>query len=56
MDQIAKALMLAAASVKIVDLFPNENPGKGGRDIEDWLTDGGSPDDLRALIEAAPTM
>jgi len=54
MKQIAAAIAPGAASVKMVDYFPDENPDRGGRDIEDWLVEGGSADDLLQLIADAP--
>jgi len=54
MRTIAAAIAPVAASVKVVDLYPAENPAKGGRDIEDWLAEGGNADDLMQLIAATP--
>ncbi len=54
MEQIAAAIAPVAASVKMVDYFPDEDPDRGGRDIEDWLAEGGSADDLMQLIADAP--
>jgi len=54
MEQIAAAIAPVATSVKMVDYFPDEHPESGGRDIEDWLAEGGSADDLMQLIADAP--
>ncbi len=53
MQKIAAEISSVVASVKIVDYFPDENPERGGRDIQDWLTEGGTTDDLVRLIADA---
>ncbi len=53
MRKIAAAIAPVAASVRIVDYFPNENPERGGRDIQDRLAEGGNADDLMQLIADA---
>ncbi len=54
MRQIATAIAPVASSVRIADYFPDEHPDSGGRDIEDWLAEGGNADDLMQLIADAP--
>ncbi|MDQ6833340.1 MAG: AAA family ATPase [Chloroflexota bacterium] len=54
MRQIAEVIHGVAESVKIFDIFPDENPIGGGRDIQDWLAEGGERDALDALIIEAP--
>lgn len=54
MKRIAAAIALVASSVKIVDYFPAENPEHGGRDVDDWLAEGGTVEALAARIAATP--
>jgi len=53
MKQIAAAIAPVAASVKFVDLYPAENPERGGRDVQDFLAEGGTAESLAALIADA---
>lgn len=53
MHQIAVAIAPVAASVKILDYYPDENPERGGKDIEDWMSQGGDADALGRLIADA---
>jgi hypothetical protein len=49
-EQVARQLAGVAASIRILDL-----PGLGPKgDASDWLDDGGTPETLRALVEATP--
>ena len=48
--QVARSLHAVARSVKILEL--PRLPDKG--DVSDWLTAGGTPEDLAALADAAP--
>jgi len=50
MLDIAMTLRGVAKSVRIVNLYADES----GRDIEDWLHEGGTVDRLTALIDAMP--
>ncbi len=52
MAKIAAALVGVAARVRILDLFPGD--ADSGRDVQDWLHDGGDARAFAALIEAAP--
>ena len=54
MHQIALAIKPVAASVKMLDLFPDEHPEGHGKDVQDFLTTN-TADDLRTLINDAPT-
>jgi len=54
MQQIAAAIAPVVASMKVIDFFPGENPERGGRDIQDWLAEGGTAEALATLIAAAP--
>lgn len=54
MQKIAAAIAPVVASVKLVDYHPDEHPESGGRDIQDWLAEGGNADDLMQLIADAP--
>jgi len=50
MREIAMALRGVAQTVRIVNLYEDES----GRDVEDWLHEGGTADDLTARIAATP--
>jgi len=50
MTNIAMALRGVAASVRIVNLYDDES----GRDIDDWLHEGGTAERLLAVADAAP--
>jgi hypothetical protein len=52
MRQIAAAIAPVAASVTWVDLYPDEKPEGGGKDVEDFLSDG-TAEELAARVAAA---
>jgi len=54
MEQIALALSGNVARLRILDLYPAENPKDGGRDIQDWFAEGGTPAQFDLLLAAAP--
>lgn len=53
MKQIAAAIAPVVKSLRMIDYFPDEHPDHGGRDIQDWLAEGGNADDLLQLIADA---
>ena len=54
MEKIAVALSGNVTRLRILDLYPAENPKDGGRDIQDWFAEGGTPAQFDALLAAVP--